>query len=148
MPPIQAVRQRHLQVSAGCLAEQPGDPGAQGVPLWVCCIRTAHPVSPMNYDSTTNTSKSHGLIAKHVVVVVVVDSAERYTRDGAYLHRNEKKARTHAYIQAFNLISTPVCKHEDVTVLWIQEVHTDREITTNRPDIIQGGSYMTGTDCV
>jgi hypothetical protein len=29
-----------------------------------------------------------------------------------------------------------VYEGEDVTVLWNQAVHTDREITTNRPDII------------
>ena len=30
----------------------------------------------------------------------------------------------------------PVCEEGDVTVLWNQAVHTDREVTTNRPDII------------
>ena len=30
----------------------------------------------------------------------------------------------------------PVCEEGDVTVLWNQEVHTDREVTANRPDII------------
>jgi hypothetical protein len=30
----------------------------------------------------------------------------------------------------------PVCEHEDVTVLWNQGVHTDRDVTANRPDII------------
>ena len=30
----------------------------------------------------------------------------------------------------------PVCGHGDVTVLWNQGVHTDREVTANRPDII------------
>ena len=29
-----------------------------------------------------------------------------------------------------------VCEEGDVTVLWNQLVHTDREVTTNRPDII------------
>jgi len=29
-----------------------------------------------------------------------------------------------------------VCEEGDVTVLWNQVVHTDREVTTNRPDII------------
>jgi len=29
-----------------------------------------------------------------------------------------------------------VCEEGDVTVLWNQAVHTDREVTTNRPDII------------
>ena len=30
----------------------------------------------------------------------------------------------------------PVCGEGDVTVLWNQAVHTDREVTANRPDII------------
>ena len=30
----------------------------------------------------------------------------------------------------------PVCEKVDVTVLWNQAVHTDREVTANRPDII------------
>ena len=30
----------------------------------------------------------------------------------------------------------PVYEKGDVTVLWNQAVHTDREVTTNRPDII------------
>ena len=30
----------------------------------------------------------------------------------------------------------PVCEEGDVTVLWNQAVHTDREVTTNRPDKI------------
>ena len=30
----------------------------------------------------------------------------------------------------------PVCEEGDVTVLWNQAVHKDREVTANRPDII------------
>jgi len=30
----------------------------------------------------------------------------------------------------------PVCGEGDVTALWNQAVHTDREVTANRPDII------------
>ena len=30
----------------------------------------------------------------------------------------------------------PVCEEGDVTVLWNQAVHTDTEVTANRPDII------------
>ena len=30
----------------------------------------------------------------------------------------------------------PVCEEGDVTVLWNQAVHTDREVTANRTDII------------
>jgi len=28
-----------------------------------------------------------------------------------------------------------VCEEGDVTVLWNQAVHTDREVTANRPDV-------------
>jgi len=30
----------------------------------------------------------------------------------------------------------PVCEEGDVTVLWNKTVHTDREVTANRSDII------------
>jgi len=30
----------------------------------------------------------------------------------------------------------PVCEDGDVTALWNQAVHTEREVTANRPDII------------
>ena len=30
----------------------------------------------------------------------------------------------------------PVCEKGDVTVLWNQAVHTDKEVTANRPDMI------------
>ena len=30
----------------------------------------------------------------------------------------------------------PMCEEGDVTVLWNQAVHTDREVTANRPDMI------------
>jgi len=33
-------------------------------------------------------------------------------------------------------IPKPVYEEGDVTVLWNQAVHTDREVTANRPDII------------
>jgi hypothetical protein len=38
----------------------------------------------------------------------------------------------------------PVCE-EDVTVLWNQAVHTDREVTANRPDIIKTKKEKTCT---
>ena len=33
------------------------------------------------------------------------------------------------------IIIITVCEDGDVTVLWNQAVHTDREVTGNRPDI-------------
>ena len=39
----------------------------------------------------------------------------------------------------------PVYEEEDVTVLWNQAVHTDREVTANRPDIIIIGTFADDT---
>ena len=36
----------------------------------------------------------------------------------------------------YTYIPKPVCEEGDITVLWNQAVHTDREFTANRPDII------------
>jgi hypothetical protein len=36
----------------------------------------------------------------------------------------------------YSHILKPVTEHEDVTVLWIQGIQTDREVLANRPDII------------
>jgi hypothetical protein len=33
-------------------------------------------------------------------------------------------------------MSKPVYEEGDINVLWNQAVHTDREVTANRPDII------------
>jgi hypothetical protein len=48
-------------------------------------------------------------------------------------------------------MSKPVYEEGDVTVLWNQAVHTDREVTANRPDIItknQKREYMHTDRCV
>ena len=42
-------------------------------------------------------------------------------------------------------MSKPVCEG-DVTVLWNQVVHTDREVTANKPDIIKKKKTCTLTD--
>ena len=42
------------------------------------------------------------------------------------------KWHTHTHASA----PKPVCEHANVTVLWNQAVHTDREVTSNRPNII------------
>jgi hypothetical protein len=36
----------------------------------------------------------------------------------------------------YSHIPKPVTEHEDITVLWNQGIQTDREVLTNRPDII------------
>jgi hypothetical protein len=46
-------------------------------------------------------------------------------------HRNDRQmAHTHKHTPK------PVYEQEDVTVLWNQAVHIDREVTVNRSDII------------
>jgi hypothetical protein len=42
---------------------------------------------------------------------------------------------THVHARAHTHVPKPVCEHEEVTVLWNQAVHTDREVTGNKPDI-------------
>jgi len=41
-----------------------------------------------------------------------------------------------AYIQHNDDVLLKRITQEDVTVLWNQSIYTDREVTTNRPDII------------
>ena len=41
-----------------------------------------------------------------------------------------------AYIQHNGDVLLKKITQEDVTVLWNQSIYTDREVTTNRPDII------------
>jgi hypothetical protein len=36
----------------------------------------------------------------------------------------------------YSFVPKPLCEHEDVTVLWNQDVKTDREVFANRPGII------------
>jgi len=43
---------------------------------------------------------------------------------------------THTHTHTHTHMSKPVCEEGDVTVLWNQAVHTDREVTANKPDII------------
>ena len=61
----------------------------------------------------------------------------RHNRVGAHLHYSISKALgiettekwcTHARTPK------PVCEHEDVTVLWNQELQTDTEVMANRQD--------------
>jgi len=42
----------------------------------------------------------------------------------------------HTHTHTHSHTPKPVCKHKDITVLWNQGVHTDREVIANRPNII------------
>jgi hypothetical protein len=63
-------------------------------------------------------------------------------RVGAYLQylvckaigiETAEKLYTHTHTRTH---AKPVCEREDETELRNQEVHTDREVTTNRPNVI------------
>ena len=49
-------------------------------------------------------------------------------------NNNNNKWYTHTHTHTH--IPKPVYEEGDVTVLWNQAVHTDREVTANRPDIM------------
>ena len=59
----------------------------------------------------------------------------RHERIGAYLHYSICRALGIKTTQKRNT-SKLACQHEDVTLLRNQEVHKDREVMENRPDII------------
>ena len=60
----------------------------------------------------------------------------RHDRVGAHLHYSVCKALGIETTENGTHMPKYVCEHEDVTVLWNQEVHTDREVMANRTDII------------
>jgi len=54
-----------------------------------------------------------------------------------HLHYSICKAiGTETTDKCYTHMPKPVCEEGDVTVLWNQAVHTDREVTANRPDVI------------
>jgi hypothetical protein len=36
----------------------------------------------------------------------------------------------------YSHLPKPACEHEDITLLWNQDIQTEREVLANRPDII------------
>jgi hypothetical protein len=62
----------------------------------------------------------------------------RHDKVGAQLHYSICKALGTEMTDEMVHTHTPktVCEHEDVTVLWNQWVHTDREVTANKPDTL------------
>ena len=79
---------------------------------------------------------------KIIIIIIIIILAKN-----EYLMRHDKVC-THLHYsicKALGIETTdkwythmpkPVCEEGDVTVLWNQAVHTDREVTANRPDII------------
>jgi hypothetical protein len=61
----------------------------------------------------------------------------RHDKVCTHLHYSICKALvTETTDKWYTYMPRPVCEEGDVTVLWNQAVHTDREVTANRPDII------------
>ena len=61
----------------------------------------------------------------------------RYDKVCTHLHSSICKALgTETTDKWYTHMPKPVCGEGDVTVLWNQAVHTDREVAANRPDII------------
>ena len=61
----------------------------------------------------------------------------RHDKVCAHLHYSIcKTLGTESTDKWYTHMPKPVYEERDVTVLWNQAVHTDREVTTNRPDII------------
>jgi len=61
----------------------------------------------------------------------------RHDEDCTHLHYSICKALgTETADKWYTHMPKPVYEEGDVTVLWNQAVHTDREVTANRPDII------------
>ena len=61
----------------------------------------------------------------------------RHDKVCAHLHYSIYKALgTEKTVKWYTHMPKPVYEEGDVTVLWNQAVHTDREVTANRPHII------------
>jgi len=62
-----------------------------------------------------------------IIIIIIIVKASKQQRKGTHRHTH---TQTHTHTPKL------VWEHEDDTVLWNQAVHTDREVTENRPDII------------
>jgi hypothetical protein len=60
----------------------------------------------------------------------------RHSEVYAYLHYSICRAVDIKTTDRYTHMPKPVSEHVDVTVLWNQVVHTDREVTANKPDMI------------
>ena len=82
-----------------------------------------------------------------IMIIIIITSECPILTKNEYLMRQDKVC-THLHYsicKALGIETTdkwythmpkPVYEEGDVTVLWNQAVHTDREVTANRPDII------------
>jgi len=87
------------------------------------------------------------LCKQHEETIDHLTSGSPFWAKNEYLMRHDKVC-THLHYSTCKVLGTettdkwytympkPVCEAGDATVLWNQAVHTDREVTANRPDII------------
>jgi hypothetical protein len=92
-------------------------------------------------DSKRQLCKQHEETTDHLTsgcpILAKNEYLMRHDKIGAHLHYSICKATGIETTDTwYTHTDRPVCEHEDVTVLWNQGVHTDREVKANKPDII------------
>ena len=92
-------------------------------------------------ESKCRLCKQHEETIDHLISVCPIlaknEYLMRHDKVCTYLHYSICKALGFETTdKRYTLMPKPVYEEGDVTVLWNQAVHTDREVTANRPDII------------
>jgi hypothetical protein len=92
-------------------------------------------------DSKCQLCKQHEETIDHLTsgcpIMAKNEYLMRHDNVGAHLHYSICKALSIKMTDKWHTRTPkPVCEHEDMSVLWNQRVHTDREVAANRPDII------------
>ena len=105
---------------------------------------TVHITGPVKSRSLRYTGS---VIIIIIIIIIIITSGCPILAKNEYLMRHDKVC-THLHYSICKALGTettdkwythmpkPVCEEGDVTVLLNQAVHTDREVTANRPDII------------
>ena len=105
--------------------------------------------------------RAYCILATHkiiiiIIIIIIITSECPILAKNEYLMRHDKVC-THLHYSICKALSIEttdkwythmpkaVCEERDVTVLWNQAVHTDREVTANRPDIIKNKKQKTCT---
>ena len=92
-------------------------------------------------ESKCRLCKQHEETIDHLTsgcpILVKNEYLMRHDKVCTHLHYSIRKALGNETTDKwYTHIPKPVCEDGDVTLLWNQAVHTDREVTANRPDII------------
>ena len=77
------------------------------------------------------------LLMMMIIIIIIIIIIITHDKFCAHLHYSVRKALgIETTDKWYTHTPKPVYEEGDVTVLWNQAVHTDREVTANRPDII------------